>query len=59
MPSKHLRSSKGGRPPFRLRRRLGKCSLIASHCLSVTARQAMDHPLDLVSYSTGFSCQPV
>ena len=59
MPSKHLRSSRGGRPPFRERLRLGKCCLMATHCLSVTARQAMDYLLDLVSYSTGFSCQPV
>ena len=59
IPSKHLRSSRGGRPPFRLRRRLGKCCLMAAHCLSVTARQAIDCLLDLVSYSTGFTCQPV
>jgi hypothetical protein len=59
MPSKHLRSSSGGRPPFRERLRLGKCCFMSSHCLSVTARQAMDYLLDLVSYSTGFSCQPV
>ena len=59
MPSKHLRSSRGGRPPFRERFRFGKCCLMDSHCLSETARQAMDYLLDLVSYSTDFSCQPV
>ena len=59
IPSKHLRSSRGGRPPRRERFRLGKCCLMDSHCLSETARQAMDYLLDSVSYSTGFSCQPV
>jgi hypothetical protein len=39
--------------------RFGKCGLMASHCLSVTARQAMDCLLDLVRYSTGFTCQLV
>ena len=59
MPSKHLRSSSGGRPPLRERLRVGKCSLMDCPCLSVTARQAMDYLLDLVSYSTGSGCQPV
>jgi hypothetical protein len=59
MPSKHLRSSSGGRPPFRERWRLGKCCLMSSHCLSVTARQAIGYLLDLVSYRASISCQPV
>ena len=41
MPSKQRRSSKGGRSPFRLRRRLRRCCLICSHCLSLTAHHAI------------------
>src|SRR5581483_1211510 len=59
MPSKHWRSSSGGRPPLREGLRLGKCGLMASHCLSVTARQAIGVLLDLVSYGIGITCQPV
>jgi hypothetical protein len=42
MPSKHWRSSAGGRPPFLRLGRLGNCSRMSAHCLSVTARQAID-----------------
>ena len=59
MPSKHLRSSSGGRPPFRERLRLGKCCFMSSHCLSLTARQAIGYLHDLVTYSSAFACQPV
>jgi hypothetical protein len=59
IPSKHLRSSSGGRPPLLKRLRLGKCCFINSHCLSVTARQAIGYLLDLVSYGTIITCQPV
>lgn len=59
MPSKHLRSSRGGRPPFRDRFRFGKCCLMSSHCLSVTERQAIGLLLSLVNYSSVSSCQPV
>lgn len=59
MPSKHLRSSAGGRPPFLLSGLLGKCSLIRSHCLSVSDRQAMVSLLDLVTYRFSWTCQPV
>ena len=59
MPSKHLRSSMGGRPPFRDRLRFGKCCRISFHCLSETARQAMDYLPVLVSYETRITCQPV
>jgi hypothetical protein len=59
MPSKHLRSSSGGRPPYRERLRLGKCCLMSSHCLSLTARQAIGYLHDLVTYSSAFTCQPV
>lgn len=59
MPSKHLRSSAGGRPPFLRRLRLGSCSLISSHCLSVTARQAIEYLQSLVSYRNQITCQPV
>ena|ERR1051326_6163698 len=59
MPSKHLRSSAGGRPPFFRRLRLGSSALISSHCLSVTARQAIGHLRDLVSYRNQITCQPV
>jgi hypothetical protein len=59
MPSKHLRSSAGGRPPFVRRLPLGSCSLISSHCLSVTARQAIENLRELVSYQTQTTCQTV
>ena len=59
MPSKHKRSSAGGRPPFFRRLRLGSSALINSHCLSVTARQAMRHLQSLVSYRNQITCQPV
>ena len=59
MPSKHWRSSSGGRPPLRERRRLGKCCFMSSHCSSVTARQAIGYLLDLVSYRASITCQPV
>lgn len=59
MPSKHLRSSAGGRPPFLRGGLFGKCSLIRSHCLSVSDRQAMDSLLDLVNYRSNWTCQPV
>jgi hypothetical protein len=55
IPSKHCRSLSGGRPPFGLRFRLGRCASMSLHCLSVTARQA----ISLVSYRTGISCQLV
>src|SRR5215204_5977264 len=55
MPSKHWRSLNGGRPPHRLRLRLGSCTSMSFHCLSVTARQA----ISLVSYRTRISCQLV
>ena len=41
MPSKHLRSSTQGRPPFRFGLRTGSCVRTSSHCLSVSSRQAM------------------
>ena len=41
MPSKHWRSSAGGRPPFGRLGRAGRCSRICSHCASVTPCQAM------------------
>jgi hypothetical protein len=59
MPSKHLRSSSGGRPPLRDRLRLGKCCFMSSHCLSETERQAIGLLLSLVNYSSVSSCQPV
>lgn len=59
MPSKHWRSSAGGRPPFFCRLRLGSSALINSHCLSETARQAIEHLRDLVSYRNQTTCQPV
>jgi len=59
MPSKHLRSSAAGRPPFFCRLRLGSFALINSHCLSVTARQAIAYLRDLVSYRKEITCQPV
>ena len=59
MPSKHLRSSRGGRPPLRERLRLGKCCLMSSHCLSETERQAIGFLPSLVNYSSVSSCQPV
>ena len=59
MPSKHLRSSSGGRPPFRGRFRFGKCCLMSSHCLSETERQAIGVLLSLVNYSSVCICQPV
>lgn len=59
MPSKHLRSSSGGRPPFRGRLRLGKCCFMSSHCLSETPRQAIGHLLSLVNYSSFSNCQSV
>lgn len=59
MPSKHLRSSAGGRPPFLLGGLFGKCSFIRSHCLSVSDRQAMVFLLDLVNYRFNWTCQPV
>jgi hypothetical protein len=59
LTSKQLRSSGGGRPPFRKRSRSGDRCLKRSHCLSETARQAMGHTLDLVSHGTKVSCQMV
>lgn len=59
MPSKHLRSSAGGRPPFLRGGLFGKCSFMRSHCLSVSDRQAMDSLLDLVNYRSNWTCQPV
>ena len=58
-PSKHLRSSAGGRPPFVRRLRHGSSALINSHCLSVTARQVIAYLRDLVSYRNQITCQPV
>lgn len=58
MPSKHFRSSAGGRPPFRLGRRFGNCSLTSSHCLSVNDRQAMVTLPGLVNYRSNLTCQP-
>lgn len=43
MPSKHLRSSAGGRPPRSRRGRLGRCSSMRAHCLLLTPRHAMPH----------------
>ena len=59
MPSKHLRSSSGGRPPLRDRLRLGKCCFMSSHCLSETERQAIGLLPSLVNYSSVSNCQPV
>ena len=36
MPSKHLRSSAGGRPPRGLRLRRGRCGAIRAHCASLS-----------------------
>ena len=36
MPSKHLRSSAGGRPPSGFRLRRGKCGAIRAHCASLS-----------------------
>ncbi len=41
IPSKHLRSSAGGRPPLGRLGRVGKCLRIRSHCVSVTPCQAI------------------
>ena len=59
MPSKHLRSLVGGRPPLALGFRLGRWFAINSHCLSVTARQAIRFPSDLVRCSSQTICHPV
>lgn len=59
IPSKHLRSSSGGRPPFLDRFRFGKCCMMSSHCLSVTERQAIGFLPSLVNYSSVSICQPV
>lgn len=59
MPSKHLRSFAGGRPPVRERFRLGMCGSIAFHCLSVTCRQAKGFLLGLIRYSFSVVCQQV
>jgi hypothetical protein len=58
-PSKHWRSSAGGRPPLFRLGRFGNCSRMSAHCFSVTARQAIGHLRDLVSYRTNTSCQLV
>jgi hypothetical protein len=44
MPSKHLRSSAGGRPPLGLGERRGRCLDTSSHCRSATPRQAISWP---------------
>src|SRR5215216_2270277 len=59
MPSKHWRSLNGGRPPRLSGLRLGSWVSINFHCLSVTARQAIEHLHDLVSYRIKTTCQPV
>ena len=59
MPSKHWRSSAGGRPPAVRRLRRGSCSTIRSHCSSVTARQAIKYLRDLTNYPAHITCQPV
>ena len=41
IPSKHLRSSAGGHPLFGRFGRVGRCSRIRSHCVSVTPCQAI------------------
>jgi hypothetical protein len=59
MPSKHWRSLSGGRPPRIFSLRLGSWASINFHCLSVTARQAIECLHDLVSYRIKTTCQPV
>ena len=59
MPSKHLRSSVGGRPPLGFGFRFGSCFAINSHCLSVTARQAIRFYFDLVRRYSQIICHPV
>lgn len=59
MPSKHWRSLSGGRPPRLFSLRLGSWASINSHCLSVTARQAIEYLHGLVSYRIKTTCQPV
>src|SRR5215213_561859 len=59
MPSKHWRSLSGGRPPRLSGLRLGSWASINFHCLSVTARQAIEYLHDLVSYRIKTTCQPV
>jgi hypothetical protein len=43
IPSKHWRSSAGGRSPFVRRLRRGRGSCMSAHGLSVTARQVSEH----------------
>src|SRR5215210_47673 len=59
MPSKHWRSLSGGRPPRLSGLRLGSCASMNFHCLSVTARQAIENLHDLVSYRIKTTCQPL
>src|SRR5436305_6242672 len=59
MPSNHWRSLSGGRPPRLSGLRLGSCASMNFHCLSVTARQAIEYLRDLVSYRIKTTCQPV
>ena len=59
MPSKHRRSLSGGRPPRLSDLRLGSRASMDFHCLSVTARQAIEYLHDLVSYRIKITCQPV
>ena len=60
MPSRHFRSSTGGRPSFRFRLGLGNYFWINSHCLSVNAHQSIQrHLLGLVAYGCKTNRQPV
>jgi hypothetical protein len=54
MPSKHLRSSAHGRPPFGAGLCAGRCSRISSHCRSVNRRHAITNLLapKAIDYST-------
>ena len=59
MPSKHWRLLSGGRPLRLSGLRLGRWASINLHCLSVTARQAIECLHDLVSYRIKTACQPL
>ena len=59
IPSKHWRSLRRGRPPRLSGLRSESCASINFHCVSVTARQAIGHLRDLVSYRIITACQPV